>query len=158
MIKLSLTASHLNRLLEKAGVSYAEGTFLISRKLPLGSATLVAIPTLEGRELELVLPFERIRGDLAGALVGQVAKMLWGVVTDQVYKEAGPRLVALGLPSDTLNVDHTTFLGKKAGRITISLHRVNEWMARQKWVDPLHLSVEGLTFEEHFMGVQLGLT
>lgn len=158
MISLTLTATHLNRVLEKAGVSYQDGVFLLYRKLPLGAASLVAVPNLEGRELVLTLPFERIKGDLTGSLMAQLAKLLWGVITDQVLKQAGPRLVAMGLPSDTLHVDQTTFQGKKAGRITVSLHRVNEWLARQKWADPLHLSVEDLSFEDHAVGVRMNLT
>jgi hypothetical protein len=156
-LKLSLAEGHLNRLLQPAGAIYQEGCFVLHRKLPLGAASLVAVPTLEGNELVLVLPFDQIRGDLTGGLMGQLAKMLWGVISDQVLKQAGPRLVAMGLPSDTLTVDQVSFQGKKAGRIGISLFRLNEWLARQKWVDPLHLSVEKLSFERSAVGVTLGL-
>lgn len=157
MIRLELTEAHLNRLLEKANVTYQEGCFVVHRKLPLGAASLVAVPTLEGRELALYLPFDQIRGNLTGGLMGQLAKMLWGVLSDQVLKQVAPRLVAQGLPSDTVDLDQVTFQGKKAGRISLSLTRVNEWLARQNWVEPMRLAVDTLSFQAGSVAVCLEL-
>lgn len=161
MIELALTEPHVNVLLDRVqdlSASYQDGCFVLHRKLPIGAASLVAVPTVESSELVLYLPFDQIRGNMTGNLMGQLTKMLWGVITDQVLKQAGPRLVAAGLPSDTLSVEQVTFQGKKAGRIGISLRRVNEWMVRQNWVDPLHLSVESLGFEPGLLTVKLELT
>ena len=110
---------------------------------------MVAVPTLEGRVLGFYVPF-----DQAG-VVGQVAKVLWGVISDQVLKQASPRLVAMGMPSDALDVSQVTYKGKKAGRLSLSLHRVNEWLARQK--GPHHVAVEDLEFERDVVNVTLSL-
>ncbi len=161
MIELTLTEAHVNLLLDRVqdlSASYQDGCFVLHRKLPIGAASLVAVPTVESSELVLYLPFDQIRGNITGNLMGQLTKMLWGVISDQVLKQAGPRLVAAGLPSDTLSVEQVSFQGKKAGRIGISLRRLNEWLSRQKWVGPLHVSVESLRFEPGLLTASLDLS
>lgn len=148
-IYVAVSESDLNKVLARfpeAQTHYAHGCFLVSRRLPLGfGATLVAVPSQQGHELLIAVPFDQIRGDRTGGFAGTIAKTFWGMISGQVQKMADNELRKQGLPPETVIIQQTTLQdGSKGGLIRISLPHVNAWLRRQN--QPLRVQIARLHF------------
>lgn len=159
MIRLTLCDSDVNQLLRlvpEGSLAYRSGCFVGRFKLPLGGATAVAIPALQGRHLVLSIPFRQIRGDITGGfLLAALTKAFWGFISDKIRQLANRQLAQAGLPRDTLAVGKQKSRDGEVGTITVSLDRVNEWLARQP-TRGLQVWLENLRFEPAEVQVDIG--
>jgi len=154
VIQLFLSAREVNLFLRDVeGPWRYEGGCLTGRvKLPLGAVNLVVVPAQQGDHVVLSIPFDQVRGDLTRGLMGPLVKMLWGVISDRVSKELAKVLGPQGLPPDTVTVEKRG----NVGTVSVSLMRVNQWLARQQ-VLGLKPFVQGASFGEDGVRARLGL-
>ena len=153
MIQAFLSAPELNLFLRDAeGWRYEQGCLMGKVKLPIGAVNLVVVPAQQGDFLVLSIPFDKVRGNITGGLLGSLVNMLWKVISDQVTKRVTKILAAQGLPADTVTLEKQ----KGAGLIAVSLVRVNGWLARQQVLN-LKPFLQNVWFEPHGVRAQLGL-
>lgn len=156
MVRVFLAGEHLNRLLTRFAqqpMSYRGGCFVGHFKLPIGGATAVAVPSVQGRQLVVSVPFKEIKGDLTGGfLLSRLTKTFWGFISDSIEKQARGPLRDMGLPQDTLQVGRHG----DVGMVTVSLDRLNQWLATQP-VPGVIPVVEEVEFQDHGVGVGVRL-
>ena len=134
MITVSLDAVDLNAVLPRwlpkdTSVVYDAGVFSFSYRLPIGSASGVAVGSFRGSELVFSVPFRRISVSLLGPLAGVLTKTLWGSIAGSVEKVAATKLRSHGLPPDTIAVGQgRDESGETVGLITVRLDRVHTWL------------------------------
>ncbi|MBI3927047.1 MAG: hypothetical protein HY319_16040 [Armatimonadetes bacterium] len=148
----------MNRLLKlvpEGSLTYRSGCFVGHFKLPLGGATAVAVPALQGDKLVLSIPFREIRGDLTRGLLGPLVKGFWGFISDKIQDIGGRQLARAGLPPDTLAVGKARRSDGEVGTVTVCLTRVNQWLARQPTRNLL-VWLENLRFDPGHVQIDLG--
>lgn len=111
MITVKLAARDLNRLLaavQEARVVYAAGRITIQKKLGPLRVELQAYPDVRDGRLRVLLPFDEIRGDGLGGLLGSLAGVAWKWLESTLEQRVQDRLAAKGLPWDLVWIDRAS--------------------------------------------------
>lgn len=154
MIHAFLTSPELNMFLRdvEGPWRYEHGCLSGRVKLPIGAVNLIVVPAQQGDHIVLSIPFDKVRGNITGGLLGSLVNMLWKFISDQVTKRVDKILAKEGLPRDTVTLDK----GKGAGVVAISLMRVNQWLARNQVLN-LKAFVQRVDFEPEGIRAKVGL-
>jgi hypothetical protein len=155
MLRIFLSRADLNCMLGRVDPSwrYDYGCFAGHIKLPIGAVSLTAVPSMEADFLLISLPLDEMKGKLTGGLFGQAARLLWGMLQNQIHKQALLHIMKLGLPADTVQVGRN----ESCGQLRVSLYRVNQWLALHYRFRSLKLFVSQILFFDTGVEISAGL-
>ena len=141
------------RRVEGQQLEFRHGCILGKLKLPIGAVSVVVIPSFNGRELVLAVPFKEIRGDITGKFfLSKLVGTFWGTICNKIDAALIPKLQQAGLPRQTISHEKVKDRKGDIGKIKVSMHCVNSWLAGKH--PTLTPSIENIAFSPEGAEIQ----
>lgn len=124
-----MITSGLGRI-EGQQLEFRHGCILGKLKLPIGAVSIVVIPSFNGRDVVLAIPFKEIRGDITGKFfLSKLIGTFWGTICKKIDATLVPKLQAAGLPRDTISHEKAKDRNGDVGKIKVSMRAINGWLS-----------------------------
>lgn len=133
MFRIHTEAKLLNRFIKtksKQDFTYSQGRLNGNVSVPVGTVSVVVIPSCTGSSVVFSIPFSEInKGKSGGFFLSKLIGTAWGAFSKQIEDAVVPVLQKKGLPRDILTIEKTKDSSGDVGKVRVSLDVLNRWLA-----------------------------